>query len=74
MSHSQAMRERRQVWVDKLHNPAESDRVIAYLKRLKGIPEDQPLPNGTPIVTEIIRLEDEAARKNQASKAGSAGT
>jgi hypothetical protein len=31
---------------------------INYLKNLKGIPAHEPLPNGAPIITEIIRLEN----------------
>jgi hypothetical protein len=54
----QSMKERRQAWIEKLRSPAEQEGVIAYLKQLKGIPLHQPLPNGTAIITEIIRLED----------------
>jgi hypothetical protein len=32
--------------------------VIAYLKRLRGIPPTEALPSGTAIVSEILRLED----------------
>ena len=46
--------------------------MIAYLKRLKGIPLEQPLPNGTAIVSEILRLED-AQKRAAAPEAASRG-
>lgn len=53
--------DRRQELIEKLRSPETHNEVIAYLKSLKGIPPDAPLPNGTPIITEIIRLEKESA-------------
>ena len=49
--------DRRQELIEKLRSPEQHNEVIAYLKSLKNIPPDEPLPNGTPIITEIIRLE-----------------
>jgi hypothetical protein len=49
--------DRRKELLEKLRSPEQHNEVIAYLKSLKGIPPDAPLPNGTPIITEIIRLE-----------------
>ena len=49
--------DRRQELLEKLRSPEQHNEVIAYLKSLKDIPQDEPLPNGTPIITEIIRLE-----------------
>jgi len=49
--------DRRQELIEKLRSPETHNEVIAYLKSLKGIPPDAPLPNGTPIITEILRLE-----------------
>lgn len=49
--------DRRQELIEKLRSPEQRDEVIAYLKSLKGISPDDPLPNGTPIITEILRLE-----------------
>ena len=49
--------DRRQELLEKLRSPEQRDEVIAYLKRLKGIPPDASLPNGTPITMEILRLE-----------------
>lgn len=40
-----------------IRHPEHRGKVINYLKNLKGIPPAEPLPNGTPIVTEILRLE-----------------
>lgn len=40
-----------------IRHPEHRDKVISYLKNLKGIPANQPLPNGTPIISEILRLE-----------------
>lgn len=49
--------DRRQELLEKLRSPEQRDEVIAYLKRLKGIPPDASLPSGTPITLEILRLE-----------------
>ena len=44
-----------------IRHPEHREKVINYLKNLKGIPASQPLPNGTPIIGEILRLESEQA-------------
>ena len=64
--------DRRQELIEKLRSPEQHNEVIAYLKRLKGISPDAPLPNGTPIITEILRLEKaQGLKRDQRSEADS---
>ena len=55
--------DRRKELLEQLRSPEQQGEVIAYLKSLKGIPPDAPLPNGTPIITEILRLEKDRGLK-----------
>jgi hypothetical protein len=48
---------RREDLMGLIRHPEHRDKVINYLKNLKGIPAGEPLPNGTPIISEILRLE-----------------
>lgn len=50
-------KKRRQELIEEIRSPEKRGKVIAYLKSLKGIPQKDPLPNGTPIISEILRLE-----------------
>ncbi|NLS96285.1 MAG: hypothetical protein GXX96_29445 [Planctomycetaceae bacterium] len=50
-------KKRREDLMGLIRHPEHRDKVISYLKNLKGIPANQPLPNGTPIISEILRLE-----------------
>ena len=43
--------------MELIRHPEHQAKVINYLKNLKGIPANEPLPNGTPIISEILRLE-----------------
>ncbi|GAB6167134.1 hypothetical protein JCM19992_31340 [Thermostilla marina] len=55
---NEALKERRERIRQELQTEEGRRRIIARLKELKGIPPHEPLPNGTPIITELIRLED----------------
>ena len=55
------LQKRREDLMGLIRHPEHHNKVINYLKNLKGIPAGQPLPNGTPIITEILRLESEQA-------------
>lgn len=44
-----------------IRHPEHREKVFSYLKNLKGIPAHEPLPNGTPIISEILRLESQQA-------------
>ncbi len=48
---------RREDLMGLIRHPEHQNKVISYLKNLKGIPASEPLPNGTPIISEILRLE-----------------
>ena len=50
--------DRREELLSLLRQPDRLNEVINHLKELKGIPISEPLPNGTPIISEIIRLEN----------------
>ena len=56
------LQKRREDLMGLIRHPEHQAKVINYLKNLKGIPANEPLPNGTPIISEIIRLEIEQAR------------
>ena len=51
------LQKRREDLMGLIRHPEHRDKVISYLKDLKRLPSDQPLPNGTPIISEILRLE-----------------
>lgn len=51
------LQKRREDLMGLIRHPEHRDKVISYLKNLKGLSADQPLPNGTPIISEILRLE-----------------
>lgn len=55
------LQKRREDLMGLIRHPEHQAKVINYLKNLKGIPANEPLPNGTPIISEIIRLENEQA-------------
>lgn len=55
------LQKRREDLMGLIRHPEHRAKVVNYLKNLKGIPANEPLPNGTPIISEIIRLENEQA-------------
>jgi len=55
------LQKRREDLMGLIRHPEHREKVINYLKGLKRIPAGQPLPNGTPIISEILRLEKEQA-------------
>ncbi|HOA53824.1 MAG: hypothetical protein WBH86_10680 [Thermogutta sp.] len=55
----QDIKQRREEIAKQLRDPKTRDLVISRLKTLMGIPPNEPLPNGTPIITTLIRLENE---------------
>ncbi len=50
-------KKRREDLMGLIRHPEHRKTVINYLKNLKGIPPNEPLPDGTPIISEITRLE-----------------
>ncbi len=54
----QDIKQRREEIAKQLRDPKTRDLVISRLKTLMGIPLNEPLPNGTPIITTLIRLEN----------------
>ena len=64
----ESIADRRQNWLKKLRSPSEKDGVIAHLKSLLSIPPNEPLPNGTPIISEIIRQEDARSEPTAAGR------
>jgi hypothetical protein len=58
----QDIKQRRERIAEQLRDPKTRQDVIRRLKKLMGIPPDKPLPNGTPIITTLITLENEQQR------------
>lgn len=54
----QDIKQQREEIAKHLRDPKTRDLVISRLKTLMGIPPNEPLPNGTPIITTLIRLEN----------------
>ena len=61
------LQKRREDLMGLIRHPEHRGKVISYLKNLKQIPASQPLPNGTPIISEILRLEAEQAASENAT-------
>lgn len=59
----QDIKQRRQEIAEQLRNPKTQGEVIRRLKNLMGLSPDEPLPNGTPILSTLIRLENEQQQK-----------
>lgn len=53
------LKRRREEILQLLRTDTGRTAVIRRLKELMGLPQDQPLPNGTPIISTLIRLEHE---------------
>jgi len=58
----QDIKQRRERIAEQLRDPRTREEVIRRLKNLMGLSPDEPLPNGTPIITTLIRLENEQQR------------
>jgi|GEM_PF-1188725 hypothetical protein len=61
------LKQRREEILRELRSEAGRERVIQRLKSLMGLRPDQPLPNGTPIVTTLIRLEQQSRQPSPQS-------
>ncbi len=55
------LQKRREDLMGLIRHSEHRTKVVNYLKNLRGIPANEPLPNGTPIISEILRLESEQA-------------
>lgn len=56
------LKRRREEILQLLRTDTGRETVIRRLKELMGLPQDRPLPNGTPIISTLIRLENEVRR------------
>lgn len=61
------LKQRREEILRELRSEAGRERVIQRLKSLMGLRPDQPLPNGMPIVTTLIRLEQQSRQSSPQS-------
>ncbi|MGQ9505925.1 MAG: hypothetical protein ACUVQG_06400 [Thermogutta sp.] len=55
----QDIKQRREQIAQQLRDPRTQGEVIQRLKALMGLSPDEPLPSGTPIISTLIRLENE---------------
>lgn len=60
----QDIKQRREEIAQQLRDPTTREEVIQRLKYLMGLQPDEPLPNGTPIITTLMKLEEEKRRTN----------
>jgi len=58
----QDIKQRREEIAQQLRDPRTREEIIQRLKTLMGLRPDEPLPNGTPIITTLIKLEEEQLR------------
>ena len=61
------LQQRREEILRELRSEAGRERVIQRLKALMGLRPDQALPNETPIVTTLIRLEQQSRQPSRQS-------